>query len=38
MTEYEAATLALRESTLWVAVGELVGQLAIGLGQIAVIW
>ena len=34
MTEYEAATLALREGTLWVAIG----QLLIGLGQIAIVW
>lgn len=34
MSEYELATLAIREKTLWVAIG----QLLIGVGQIAVVW
>ena len=34
MNEYELATLSIREWGLWAAFG----QLAIGLGQIAVVW
>ena len=45
MTEFEIATLAyqqaslaLRESALWVAVAQVAASLAIGIGQIAVVW
>ena len=38
MNEYEAATLALRESALWVAVAQVVATVVIGCGQIAVVW
>ena len=34
MNEYELATLAIRKWGLWAAFG----QIAIGLGQIAVVW
>ena len=38
MTEYEIATLSIREWGLWVALGQLAIGLAIGLGQIAIVW
>ena len=38
MTEFEIATLASREAALWVAVAEVGAALAIGLGQIAIVW
>ncbi len=38
MTEYEFATLTIREHTLWVAMAQVAATLAIGLGQIAVVW
>ena len=38
MNEYEIATLALRESALWVAAGQLAATLLVGAAQIAVVW
>ena len=45
MSEFEIATLALRESALalresalWVAVAQVAAALMIGIGQIAVVW
>ena len=45
MSEFEIATLAyqrsslsLGESALWVAVAQIAASLAIGIGQIAVVW
>ena len=38
MNEYEIASLAAREAALWVAVAQVAATLAIGLGQIAVVW
>ena len=35
---YQQATLALRESALWVAVAQVAATLTIGIGQIAVVW
>ena len=38
MNEYEMASLAAREAALWVAVAQVAATLAIGIGQIAVVW
>ena len=38
MTEYELATLSVREWGLWAAFGQIAATVAIGLGQIAVVW
>ncbi len=38
MTEFELASLALRESALWVAIGQVAATLVIGLGQIGIVW
>ena len=38
MNEYEIASLAAREAALSVAVAQVVATLAIGIGQIAVVW
>ena len=38
MNEYEAATLASRALGHWIASGQLLIALLIGLGQIAVVW
>ena len=38
MTEFEIAGIALRESALWVAVAQVTATVAIGIGQIAVVW
>ena len=38
MTEYEAATLAIREAGLWATYGQIAATLAIGAGQIAIVW
>ena len=38
MNEYEIASLAAREAALWVAVAQVAATLAIGIGQIAVVW
>ena len=35
---YQQSSLALRESDLWVAVAQIAASLAIGIGQIAVVW
>ena len=38
MSEFEIASLALRESALWVAVAQGMAAVSIGVGQIAVVW
>ena len=38
MAEYEAATLAVRTASLWAVYGQIGATLAIGAGQIAVVW
>ena len=38
MNEFEIASLAAREAALWVAVAQVAATLAIGIGQIAVVW
>ena len=38
MTEFETATLALRDASLWVAVAQVTATLLIGGGQIAIVW
>ena len=38
MSEYELATLSIREWGLWAAFGQIVATVAIGLSQIAVVW
>ena len=38
MNEYEIASLAAREAALWIAVAQVAATLAIGIGQIAVVW
>ena len=38
MNEYELATLALREGTLWVAVAQVAATLMVGFGQIGIVW
>ncbi len=38
MTEFELASLALRESALWVAIGQVAATLVIGLGQTGIVW
>ena len=38
MNEYELATLSIREWGLWAAYGQIAATLAIGLGQIAIVW
>ena len=38
MNEYEMASLAARKAALWVAVAQVAATLAIGIGQIAVVW
>ena len=38
MNEYEIASLAAREASLWVAVAQVAATLAIGIGQISVVW
>ncbi len=38
MTEFETATLAARDAALWVAIAQVAAALAIGAGQIAVVW
>ena len=38
MNEYEIASLAAREAALWVAVAQVAATLAIGIGQIAIVW
>ena len=38
MTEYELATLASRSLGHWIAAGEVAATIAIGLGQIAIVW
>ena len=38
MNEYELATLSIREWGLWAAFGQIAATVAIGLGQIAVVW
>ena len=35
---YQRSSLALGESALWVAVAQVAASLAIGIGQIAVVW
>lgn len=37
MTEYESATLALREWALWAAVAQVVATLLVGAAQVAVV-
>ena len=37
MTEYEIATLAIREAALWATWAQVTAALAIGLGQIAIV-
>ena len=37
MTEYESATLALREWALWAAVAHVVATLIVGAAQVAVV-
>ena len=38
MNEYELATLALRESALWVAIAQVSATLVVGCAQVAVVW
>ena len=38
MTEFETATLALRDASLWVALAQVAATLLIGGGQIAIVW
>ena len=38
MNEYEIASLAAREASLWVVVAQVAATLAIGIGQIVVVW
>lgn len=38
MTEFEIASLAAREAALWVAVAQIAATVAIGTGQIAIVW
>lgn len=38
MSEFEIATLAARDAALWVAIAQIAAAIAIGLGQIAVVW
>ncbi|MCY4550744.1 MAG: hypothetical protein OXC28_20465 [Defluviicoccus sp.] len=38
MTEFETATLALREAALWTAIAHVAVALLIGLGQIAIVY
>ena len=38
MTEYEAATLAFRTASLWATYGQIAATLAIGIGQIGIVW
>lgn len=38
MNEYELATLSIREWGLWAAFGQIAATVAIGLGQIAIVW
>ena len=38
MTEFETASLALREAALFTAIGHVVVALLIGLGQIAIVY
>ena len=38
MTDYELATLSIREWGLWAAFGQIAATVAIGLGQIAIVW
>ena len=38
MTEYEVATLAIREASMWVAVAHVAATLIIGAAQIAIVW
>ena len=37
MTDYEAATLAIRSASLWAVYGQIAATVTIGLGQIAVV-
>ena len=38
MTEYELATLADRGLSHWIAVAQVAATVAIGIGQIAIVW
>ena len=38
MTEYEIATLASRTLGHWIAAGQVGAAIAIGIGQIAIVW
>lgn len=38
MTEFETATVALRDASLWVALAQVTATLLIGGGQIAIVW
>ena len=38
INEYELATLALRESALWVAIAQVSATLVVGCAQVAVVW
>lgn len=38
MTDFEIATLAARDAALWVAVAQIAATVAIGTGQIAIVW
>ena len=38
MTEYETATLALREAALFIAIAHVVVSLLVGLGQIGIVY
>jgi len=38
MTEFETATLALREAAVWIAAGHATVALLVGLGQIAIVY
>ena len=38
MTEFETATMALRDASLWVAVAQVAATLLIGGGQIGIVW
>ena len=38
MTEFETATVALRDASFWVAVAQVAATLLIGGGQIGIVW
>ena len=38
MTEYEIATLGMRETGLWIAAAHVVATLIIGTAQVGIVW